>query len=444
MKVAIVGGGISGLGAAWELMQHGHEVTVFEQEERLGGKLQTTTIDKVQVELGPDSYLRRNPSANELLDHLALSEISPAASKALLYTSTGTEPIPAGLNLGTPLRPQQAMANHLVPPSARLRAAIGALMPSLWPSGPSDDLGAIVANRYGRRWADANVEPLVGGINANTIYGLSAQTSAPSILHAPPPAPSSGAAATPAFGAPSGGLSILINQLQDALLAGGCTIVTGSPVQSIERRGPSDVLITTPAASYASQRLLLALPAYQSASLLGPLFNEGHSLLSTIHYSSVSMLISYSKEVLPSRLLEVSGILVARDLGLLTTAVSIASNKWPGWTAQAGTLLRISTGSLYDRRHLRMADTELLEALTLEANQILDHQLPTTWNRIVRWNRSFPHFRPYHAQLIAKLDADLFDRFHGDIGVTGAYINGSGIPTCIATARSRAQQLVSA
>ncbi|WP_298209806.1 FAD-dependent oxidoreductase [Ferrimicrobium sp.] len=443
MRVSVVGGGISGLGAAWELMRRGHEVTLFEQGSRLGGKLQTATIDSIRVELGPDSYLRRNSSANELIESLDLSEISPAAGKALLYTRSGTQPIPAGLNLGTPLRAQQAITNHLVPPSARLRAAIGTLFPSLLPGGLSDDLGTIVTNRYGRRWADANVEPLVGGINANTIYGLSAQTSAPTIVNGPPPAPPTGGPTRPTFGTPSGGLSTLINRLEEALVAGGCRMLTSSPVLSIERRGPSEVLITTPTSVHSSQRLLLALPAYQSASLLGPLFGEGLDLLRTIHYSSVSMLIGYSKEVLPRHLLDVSGILVERDLGLLTTAISIASNKWPDWTGQTGTLLRISTGSLYDRRHLRTKDSELQETLTLEATQILDHKLPMSWERIVRWDRSFPHFQPYHSQLIAKLDTDLFDRFHGDIGVTGAYINGSGIPTCIATARLRAQQLVS-
>jgi oxygen-dependent protoporphyrinogen oxidase len=155
------------------------------------------------------------------------------------------------------------------------------------------------------------------------------------------------------------------------------------------------------------------------------------------------MLIAYSGEVLPPRLAEISGVLVARDLGLMTTAVSIASNKWPDWTSQVGTLLRISTGSLYDRRHLRMADAELRETLSLETGQILGHQFDWAWDRIVRWNRSFPHFRPYHAELMAKLDARLQDQFHGDIAITGSYVSGSGIPTCIATARSRARQLVS-
>jgi oxygen-dependent protoporphyrinogen oxidase len=66
-----------------------------------------------------------------------------------------------------------------------------------------------------------------------------------------------------------------------------------------------------------------------------------------------------------------------------------------------------------------------------------------TWDQVVRWPSSFPHFRPYHAQLIAKLDAQLRKYSHGDIALTGSYIGGSGIPTCIATARSRSQQLVS-
>jgi oxygen-dependent protoporphyrinogen oxidase len=442
VKVIVAGGGISGLASSWELMKLGHDVTLLEQDNQLGGKLQTLMVDSIRVELGPDSYLRRNPSANELFDQLGLEEISPVASKALLYTSTGTRPIPAGLNLGTPTQVHQALTNHLVPRSARLRAAAGTLLPNQQRKEASDDLGAIVSKRFGRRWSEANVEPLVGGINADTIYGLSARTSAPTILAGKLPI-STATGMRPTFGTPSTGLSTLVTRLRCELEDGGCQIVTSSPVQSIERSTPSKVLVSTATGSYSGQRLLIALPAYQSASLLSPILHEGLELLRSIHYSSVSMLIAYSGEVLPPRLAEISGVLVARDLGLMTTAVSIASNKWPDWTSQVGTLLRISTGSLYDRRHLRMADAELRETLSLETGQILGHQFDWAWDRIVRWNRSFPHFRPYHAELMAKLDARLQDQFHGDIAITGSYVSGSGIPTCIATARSRARQLVS-
>lgn len=441
MKVIVVGGGISGLASSWELMKLGHEVTLLEQDSQLGGKLQTITIDSIQVELGPDSYLRRNPSANELLDQLGIEEISPAAGRALLYTSTGSQPIPVGLNLGTPTRVHQAMNNHLVPLTARLRAAVGTLLPHE-PNETSDDLGTIVSKRFGRRWSDANVEPLVGGINANTIYGLSARTSAPTILADQPR--TSGARTTGAtFGTPSTGLSTLVGRLRDQLETGGCQIVTSAEVQSIERTGASKLLVHTSGETHSGQRLLIALPAYRSAALLSPLLQDGVELLRSIHYSSVSMLIAYSRESLPSHLAEISGVLVSRDLGLMTTAVSIASNKWPGWTNRVGTLVRISTGSLYDRRHLRMHDAELKESLALEAGQILSHRFDWDWDRVVRWDRSFPHFRPYHAELIARLDAHLQDKFHGEIALTGSYVNGSGIPTCIATARSRARQLVS-
>ncbi len=442
MKVIVAGGGISGLASSWELMRLGHEVTLLEQDVQLGGKLQTMMVDSIRVELGPDSYLRRNASANELLNDLGLDEISPAAGRALLYTSTGTQPIPAGLNLGAPTQVHQALTNHLVPLSARLRAAAGVLRAHMRIEEGGDDLGAIVNNRFGRRWSDANIEPLVGGINANTIYGLSARTSAPAILAGKLPA-SPGGSMGPAFGTPSTGLSTLVAHLRSELEAGGCQIVTSSPVQSIERISPSNVAASTPTETYSGQRLLIALPSFKSASLLGPIFPEGLDLLRSIHYASVSMLIAYSKQPLPPHLAKISGVLVARDLGLMTTAVSIASNKWPDWTGRVGTLVRISTGSLYDRRHLRMNDAELRDTLLLETSQILGHQFDWAWDRTVRWNRSFPHFRPYHAKFIAELDARLLDRFHGDIALTGSYVNGSGIPTCIATARSRSRQLVS-
>ena len=443
MKVLVVGGGISGLAGAWEFMQLGHQVTVLEREDQIGGKLQTRIIDGLQVELGPDSYLRRNPLANELIDQLDLQETAPAAGRALLYDATGCQPIPTGLNLGAPKSVAQALANHLVPLPTRARAAIGALWPDPHPTDRSDDLGLIVSRRYGRRWADANIEPLVGGINANTIYGLSALTSAPSIV-TPPTGQSGGGRLGPLFAAPSAGLSALVARLEQELTAGGCRLITSSSVQSIERRRACDIVVATSDAIYEANRVLVAVPAFQAAAALATALDgdDALELLRSIHYASVSMSITFTSDTLPARFEGISGVLVARQLGLLTTAVSIASNKWPGTIPHKATLLRISTGSLYDRRHRRMDDDELQRTLTLEARQILDYDLRPQWHRIVRWERAFPHFRPYHRQIISKLDARLRSQLHDDVILTGSYINGSGIPTCIATARERARQMV--
>jgi oxygen-dependent protoporphyrinogen oxidase len=438
VNVLVLGGGISGLAGAWELTQLGHEVTLIEQEEQLGGKLQTRVIDGIQVELGPDSYLRRNPAANELIGRLELDEVVPAAGKALLYTEMGAQPIPNGLNLGAPKSPSQALHNHLVPFGSRLRAAIGMRGPSHDTTGEGDDLGTIVTRRYGRRWSDTNIEPLVGGINANTIYGLSASTSAPSIIA--PTTPATGQPTQPQgpiFAAPSTGLSTLVTKLRQELESRGCHFVTSSPVQTVERTRPSNVIVTTATESYTADRVLIAVPAFQAAAMLDPILGEGIELLKSIHYASVSMSIVLTDGPIPDRLREISGVLVARNLGLMTTAVSIASNKWPTTLPNDASLLRISTGSLYDRRHLRINDDELESTLMIESQRILDWNFLPTWHRVVRWPRAFPHFRPYHRLLIAKLDACLNDQFHGDIAVTGSYINGSGIPTCIASARER-------
>ncbi len=429
MRVGVVGAGVSGLAAAIELAAQGVSVTIFDPEDP-GGRMTTRDLGGARVELGPDSYLKRRGPALSLIESMGLPEIYPATTRASMMTARGPVPVPSGLLLGAPRTISAAMGNPLMSLGAKLRAGVGALL--LGAFAPGDDLGRITEARYGRRWARLNIEPLVGGINADSIYGLSARVSAPAIVDiaktAAPPTSLGG----PAFAAPESGLSTLIDAMVERLQGDDVDFVKQS-CDSLSVT-PGSVRLETETGEFDFDQVIITTPAYIASHLLEESAPHSAALLRSIDYSSVSMLIGSTATALPRFARELSGVLVDRDLRLHSTAVSIYSNKWPSRVPEKKAVLRISTGSLLDRRHLEKADDDLVEILWNEACQVLSTDLELEHRLVVRWKRAFPHFAPYHPRLIEHVRRSTASATGGRVDLAGAYISGSGIPTCVAVA----------
>ncbi|ACU54745.1 protoporphyrinogen oxidase [Acidimicrobium ferrooxidans DSM 10331] len=444
MNVIVVGGGISGLAAAWEAARHGASVMLLESSDRLGGKLLTSHVGGSLVELGPDSLLTRTPSALELVDSLGLDLVAPTASRALLWSRGARRPIPPGLVLGAPPNLERALSSDLVGPITRLRAAWGVIARSRR-GHETDDLGRLAAWRWGRTWSERHIEPLVGGINANTIVGLSARVSAPSILSMPPsgpPAPAPSRPTRPAFVAPSGGLSTLVDAVAQVLVDLGVDVRSSTSVTELAPAPHGTAVTTSDGSSFSADAVVLAVPAFRAAEILAASAPEASLLLRGIRYASVSVLALSIAPTLAPSLKGVAGVLVDRREGLMTTAVSLASEKWPHWAGDDA-LLRVSAGNLHDVRPLDRDDDRLRDDLVAEAEGILEATLEIRDARLARWTNAFPHFAPWHLDLVERIDRELRDALGSTVALAGAWRRGSGIPTCIASGRDAARATIS-
>jgi len=442
MTVLVVGGGVSGLAAAWEARRNGEDVVLVEASATLGGKLATTQLDRALVELGPDSFLTRNPEAMEVIDELDLELVAPSAQRALLYSRGARRTIPGGLVLGAPPNLGLALHSELVGPLARVRAAFGVLARSRR-GHETDDLGRLARWRWGTAWTMAHIEPLVGGINANTIDGLSARVSAPSILDLPPsgpPPPRGGPPPRPPFLAPREGTSRLAEALAALLAAWGVRLRTREPAISLAVEG-GRVRLETEHETLWGDTAIVAVPAWRAARLLAASAPRASELLAAIRYASVVVLAAgVPAHSIPASFHGVAGVLVDRREGLMTTAVSLASHKWPHWSPEGAELLRISAGNLHDVRPFDRRDEDLVEDLVAEAGGILGVALEPNATRLARWPQAFPHFAPWHTDLVARIDGAVSTSLGDAVQLAGAWRAGSGIPTCIAFGRAAARR----
>lgn len=455
-SIAVVGGGIAGLTAAFDLHRQGHEVHLLEAADRLGGKLHTARFAGVDLDSGPDSVLARVPWALELFDELGLDdEIVPQPpGSAYLYSRGELRRIPQGTVLGIPTDLDLLAESGVVSPDAVARAADDLTKADDRPDG-DESVGSLIRRRLGDEILERLVDPLLGGINAGDTDRLSLAAGAPQIAaattgphasliealraqRANAPAPSD----APVFYTLSGGLGRLVDALVDAL--DGADLRTGTPIGSIERDGDR-WQVSAQGGTLGSEPLevdaiVLATPASVAADLLGELAPVAAAGLARIDYSSVALVAMAFADDAAGRPLDGTGFLVPRAEGLLLTACSWASTKWPHLHRPGQFLVRASAGRFGDERAIQMDDEALVEAILADLATTMDLHGDPTEVRVTRWPRSFPQYTPGHLDRVAEIERALAEAAP-DIALAGAAYRGVGIPACINSGRQAARAL---
>ncbi len=492
-RVAVVGAGITGLVAALELAAH-CEVVLFEKDDRLGGKLLTGQLSDVPLDLGPDSFITRNPSALGLCQQLGLGDelVAPAGGFAAIFAHNRIRALPDGLAIGVPTRWRPLLRSRVLSTSGAIRAGLD----YLWPGaalasepvalaergGPDPTVAEVIGTRLGRGVLYGLVDPLVGGINASDVDALSFSAALPSLarqaggkrslmraLRQPPVAGE--AVTTPPFLGLERGMSSLVARLASACRAAGVQIHAGTPIDVL-RVGAS-----APAKSRWSLQgtgitdafdgVVLALPAGAACGLLELVDEQLARECRAIAYSGVVTIgLAWPEGVVgerarralagvaaarsvrpeetsgPSPSLLGNGLLVTRSRQQLITAATFTSTKWPRRQADGQLVIRASAGRHGDERALQLGDEELLSSVRADLRAILGIEAPPLATLIQRWPASFPQYTSGHLARQVRIDTLLAER--PGLALAGAGYRGIGIPACIDSARRAALTVLSA
>ena len=413
--VVVVGGGITGLAAAYELSTAEPRVRValLEGDDRLGGKVQATPFAGLpSVECGADMFLARTPAAVELAGELGLADdlVAPVSLPAFVWSRGRLHPLPPGLVLGAPARLAPMVRSRLLSWRGKARAAVEPLLPRWHPTGEEGDtLGLAVRARFGDEVLDRLVGPLIGGINAGDPDHLSLRAVTPQIAdalaehrsllvglraqaRAAGSGPSGQAPASP-FLAPRGGVSVLVERLHAAVTAAGGQVRPASPVAALERRDGRWTVQPASGPPIEADAVVLTIPAPPAATLLGDLSPDAASVLRTITAASVAMVTLAVPEDAITRPVTASGYLVPRSEQRTITACSWGSSKWAEWRLPGQVILRISAGRDGDERALDLRDDDLLEAVLSDLDRHIGLRGQPTATRITRWWSSMPNTR---------------------------------------------------
>ena len=471
--VAVVGGGIAGLSAAWELASAapGTRIVVLESEDRLGGKLHTGHIGGRAVDLGPDAFLARRPEAVALCGELGLDDelVSPGSRSAYVWARGRLRRLPAGLALGVPTRLGPLARSGILSPLGVGRAGLDVLG---WrsPRGAARHdtsdrpVADITRRRLGREVTARLVDPLIGGIHAGDTTHTSAAAVFPALLDAAahggslmralrPPSSSAPSASTdpdgpgadpPVFFTVRGGLSRLVDTLAAALGTRGVEIRLQSPVDRLELRtlgdgdrGAKRWTLHTALGTVEADGVVIATPATSATALLAPVDSVVAGLLGAIDYADVTLVTLQLPASGVSRPLDGTGFLVPTSADCLITACTWLTSKWPDLQRPGDILLRASTGRFGDDRVRLMSDHEIVARVLGDLGPMMGLRSEPTEVVVTRWPAAFPQYAPGHLQRVASIEHAVA-RLPG-LALAGAAYRGVGIPACIASGRQAAR-----
>ncbi|HET6833251.1 MAG TPA: protoporphyrinogen oxidase [Acidimicrobiales bacterium] len=455
VDLAVVGGGISGLAAAWAGMQQGADVVVLEAGATPGGKLRTSPVAGVGLDEGADAFLARVPEAVELCEQVGLGAelVSPATGTAYVWSEGSLRRLPSEQLLGVPTDLDAVEASGILSAAGVERARADLTAPGDAPSDGDEAIGALVRRRLGGEVLDRLVAPLLGGIWAGDCDRLSLRVAAPNLAAARDrdaslvrgaaalraEAAEQGATDRPVFLAPRGGVARLVDALAERL---GQRLRCGATVIGLEPDGAGWRLATGEAAgpvarrhpAVLADRVLLATPAFVTAPLLKGIAPDVAAFLAGIDYASVVLTTLVVRRDGIDHPLDGSGFLVPQSSGRLLTACSWMTSKWAHLDVDPSTaILRASAGREGDERARASTDHELVAALLEDLRHTMGLHAAPTEVRVSRWGRSLPQPRPGHLDALATAERALADRAPG-LALAGAWALGVGIPACIRAA----------
>ncbi len=473
-RVAIIGGGISGLAAAHHLQEcdRNSSVTLFEASERLGGVLQTIRRNGFLIERSADNFITNVPGAVELCRRLGLeNQLQPTTSdrRAFVVRKGRLYEVPSGFSLMAPAKIWPMLTTPILSPWGKLRMLCEYFIPRRKTNDPDgtpvkdhsdESLASFVQRRLGKEVFDRLVQPLIGGIYTADPEQLSLRATMPrfldmernhgGLIRGMRKSVSSTADSTSSekdssgaryglFVTLQGGMSVLVDAL--AVRIGESNIRLNSPVERMEQLADGRWRLFVKGESLPQEfdAVILATPAVRAAKLLETFAADLSQELRAIpHASSAVVCVAYRNNQF-SRPLAGFGLVVPRVERRSILSVSYASLKYSGRAPDGTVLLRVFFGGAMQPEMAAKSDQELLDLTRQELGELLGLSGQPLLHEIVRWRETMPQFHLGHvgrAQRIIDRAAKL-----PNFALCGNAFRGVGIPHCIRSGEKAAEQI---
>ena len=455
-RVAIVGGGISGLAAAYECEQRIRsgvdlEYTLYESSSRLGGVLRTENVDGCIVEAGPDSFVSEKPWAADLCRSIGLGDqlsgSNDADRKTYILTRGRLVEMPDGLMFMVPTKILPTGLSSLFSWKTKLRMTQELFHP---PQAVDHDesVAAFVERHYGSEMVDRLADPLLSGVYGGEAASLSVRAVLPRFAEMERTHGSLGRAmlaarkkmsSGPRKAAPSlftslkNGMQHLAESVSAQLTRG--SFLMNTPVQAIQAEAGGWV-VSAGFNSDQFDRVILALPASAAAAVLRMASSELSAELASIQYSSsITVGLGYNRKVRQS-LPPGFGFLVPRSEGKLLLAATFVHNKFPHRAPENLALLRCFFAGSNAENVWPMSDDRIVGIVRNELQQILGVRAEPQFARVYKWKSAMAQYGVGHLDRLERIER-LRQQMPG-LALAGNGFRGIGVPDCVRSGQEAA------
>ena len=436
-RAVVVGGGVAGLATAHRLLRADPSIdlTVFESEPRVGGRLATAEVGGLELDAGPDSFVARKPWAVELCRELGLELVEPGARAAFAWTDHGLEPLPPSA-LGVPALVGELLRWPGLSRAGRLRA-IADLVRKPRKDPADESLGALLRRRLGDEATERLVAPLLGGLFAGDVDRLDVRSTFPelerweqaygSLIRGSKAALEAAGDAGPMFVRPADGAAALPGALLAAI--GAERVRTGIQVLAVEPRGITNV-VRSNAGDLEAEGVVVATPAFVAAELV-----TAAAPLRSIPYVSTSVVLLVYPEGTGNVLPDATGFVVPSGAAPMTAATFL-SRKWPNPAFGDRAIVRCFVGASGSEDVLAAPDGDIVEAVARHLAAVVDLPERPEASRVVRWPRSMPQYEVGHADRVRAVAEAL----PPGIFVAGNAYGGVGVADAVRSANEAAER----
>jgi len=460
LKLAVVGGGVTGLAAAHRAVELAREraveldLTLLEARDRLGGTIATERAGGFLVEAGPDSFLSEKPWALDVCRRLGVEDrlvrTDDRFRKVFVWRAGGLHPLPDGFQLLAPTKLGPFVKSGLFSWRGKLRMALDLALPR----GTIDDesLGAFVRRRLGREALERVAQPLVAGIYTADPDDLSLTATMPrfgelerrersiilGLWRAGRKAPMAGTSGArwSLFVTFTNGMEELVSALASRLPPGAVRVK--HRVDGIERHGRGWRLGGGLGPAVDADRVIVAAESYTASRLLRYVDPALATLLGEIPYtSSATVTLGYRRTDVPSPL-DAFGFVVPRTEGRALLACTFSSVKYPGRAPEGHVLLRCFVGGAMNEDILGSGDDALALTARDELRQALGVTVEPVLTRIARWPKAMPQYQVGHSARVEALErcATMLPGLH----LAGGAYRGVGIADCVRSGEEAADR----
>ena len=447
-RIAIIGGGISGLSAAYALEKKrraGVEVNyvLYESSPRLGGVLVTERVDGCLIEAGPDSFLTEKPWASDLCQELGLGDqligSNDADRKTYILVRGRLVEMPDGLMFMVPTKILPTIFSPLFSLKTKLRMAREWFHPPHQALG-DETVAAMVERHYGPEMVDRLADPLLSGVYGGEASQLSVRavlarfadmeakhgSLGRAMLAARRNSPKTNGAPRPLFTSLKEGMQQMVDALVERL--DGNAVTTGALVQAVthERGG---WVVSAGLQSDHFDAVILAVSTQVAASLLRMSSPELAAELGSVNYSSsVTVALGYDQRVRES-LPPGFGFLAPRSEGKRMLAATFVHNKFPHRAPDDRAIIRCFLGGARDEQILARSDDEILRIVREELSQVLHLTAEPLFVRVFKWKSAMAQYGVGHLERLQRI-ATLRQKLPG-LALAGNGYNGIGVPDCV-------------
>lgn len=463
MRIVVVGGGIAGLSAAYELQERARamklspEIVLIEKEGYLGGKIITERVDGFVIEGGPDTFVSTKPWGVELARKLEIEErlmgTDMERRRVFVVRNGKLVELPDGLAMMVPTKFWPMIKTSLLSPLGKLRMGLDFFTPPA--DGDQDEsLGAFVSRRLGREVYERLIEPLMSGIYAGDGDRLSLASTFPFLrdwerehgsltggalaLRRKRRAARRSGAPRSIFLTPQNGLGEMVEALQAAL--DSVEIRLNQSVESVVPVEGGFMLQIAGGEPMHAAAVILAAPGFAAAKLVRQVDAQLADVLDGIEYvSTATVSLAFDQDQLDHGL-DGHGYVIPRREGREALACTWTSTKFPHRAPEGGALVRVFIGRAGQGEEHIADEQELIAIARRELAETMGITAEPKIVRVYQWPDAMPQYNLGHPERLDKIEQRLAN--WPGLALAGAAYKGIGIPDCIHSGEQAAASIL--